>query len=158
MLRSEKSCVDSVWGREHQQPGPSFPGDSYLIFMSVRSSVFRHILTWCERNGVQQPFLVSCKAFYSLSIWKWREMRRNLGVCFCLACCCEIMWKCFHCFLVTHEWLCLEHVLREHMLLLLLLFNYRFLCCLPTAPTSVRFWSEAPEFGNNAKKNPTNTN
>lgn len=63
------------------------------------------------------------------------------GLFLSLACCYEIMWKCFCCSLVTHEWLCLEHILREHMLLVLLMLNYLFLCCFPAAPASVRFWS-----------------
>lgn len=140
MLRSKKSCVDSAWGMEQQWPRPSFLADCCVVVVSVRSSVFRVRYQLCVKQMESASLLWHLvKAFFSLIVWKWREIGRNFLSR--LACCYEIMWKCFCYFLVTHEWLCLEHILREHMLLVLLMLNYLFLCCLPTAPTSVRFWS-----------------
>lgn len=110
---------------EQQQHRPSFLGDGCIVVVLLRSSVFRIGYQLCVKQ-MESTRLLWClvKAFFSLIIQKWKEVGRNFLSH--LASCCEIMWKHFRYSLVTHEWLCLEHVLREHMLLVLLMLNYLF--------------------------------
>lgn len=101
-----------------------------IVVVLLRSSVFRIGYQLCVKQ-TESARLSWClvKAFFSLIIQKWKGIGRNFLSH--LASCCEIMWKHFRFSLVTHGWLCLERVLREHMLLILLMLNYLFCAAFP---------------------------
>lgn len=152
MLRSKNKLCWLCVGN-----GPSFLGG--LLPCSDLSVVFS-IQSDTDSVWNKWSLPAFCGILQNLFVPHSLKMKGNgeefWGLFLSLACCCEIRWQRFCCSLVTHEWLCLGHILREHMLLVLLMLNYLFFVLVSCSTYLSQIlvcesMAEAPLFENSAK-------